>query len=380
MPAKKIFNHALNPDEETLKQFKHCTEQEFVTSAALMPDAHSGYVAPIGSVLVTKSNIVPAWVGFDIGCGVIAMKFKGKNLVEKVKNNADKIYKEIIKRVPMGLGETHSKSEITEDSLKKINSLIEKFSKTNPNNEVLNLIQGVSLKHLGTLGGGNHFIELSSSKNELWLVIHSGSRGLGHKVATRYMKLASNSKENYEKTFPLEDKSTLGKEYLNVLDFCLEFALLNRLEMANKVLEALKLVLKEKISMTLWVNKNHNHAIKEKELYIHRKGATPSKKGERGVIPANMRDGAYLVRGLGNPNFLYSSSHGAGRRLSRTKARETITIQSFKDSMLGITGTISEKTIDEAPQAYKPISEVMEAQKESVKVVKHLSPIINWKG
>ena len=380
MPAKKIYNHALNPDEETLRQFKHCTDQEFVTSAALMPDAHSGYVAPIGSVLITKSNIVPAWVGFDIGCGVIAMKIKGKSLVDKVKNNADKIYKEVMKKVPMGLGETHSEKAISNDNLEKLNLLIEKFSKTNPNNEVLNLIQGVSKKHLGTLGGGNHFIELSSSKDELWLVIHSGSRGLGHKIATRYMKLASNSKENYEKTIPLPDDSELGKEYLNVLDFCLEFALLNRLEMANKVLEALKSVLKEKLSMQLWVNKNHNHAIYEKGEYIHRKGATPSKKGERGVIPANMRDGAYLVKGLGNPKFLYSSSHGAGRQLSRTKAKETITMQAFKESMSGITGTISERTLDEAPQAYKSINEVMTAQKDSVKIYKHLSPIINWKG
>ena len=175
-------------------------------------------------------------------------------------------------------------------------------------------------------------------------------------------------------------QSQLGKEYLNILNFGLDYALLNRLEISYKVVEVLEEIIGEKLKSELWTNKNHNHAILENGEYIHRKGATPAKKGEKGVIPGNMRDGSFLVEGLGNPKFLNSSSHGAGRILSRTSAKKNISMEDFKKSMVGIRGTISERTIDEAPMAYKNINEVMEAQKQSVKIIKHISPIINWKG
>jgi len=130
----------------------------------------------------------------------------------------------------------------------------------------------------------------------------------------------------------------------------------------------------------LWINKNHNHAVYEKGYFIHRKGATPAKKGEKGVIPGNMRDGSFLVEGKGNPKFLSSSSHGAGRSISRKKAKEKYSMKEFVESMKGIRGNISERTLDELPMAYKDIFKVMEAQKSSVKVIKHIKPIINWKG
>ena len=152
------------------------------------------------------------------------------------------------------------------------------------------------------------------------------------------------------------------------------------MEMIRKVVSCVEEVLGEKIKSELWVNKNHNHAILEDGLFIHRKGATPAKKGERGVIPANMRDGCFLVEGKGNKKFLESSSHGAGRIMSRTKAKEKISMEQFEESMKGIKGTVLEGTLDEAPMAYKNIYEVMAAQEESVKVVKQLKPIINWKG
>ena len=160
----------------------------------------------------------------------------------------------------------------------------------------------------------------------------------------------------------------------------MEYALLNRLEMSYKVLEALKETLKVPIKAELWTNKNHNHALYEHGSYIHRKGATPAKKGERGVIPGNMRDGSFLVEGKGSSKFLNSSSHGAGRAMSRKQARQEIPLSEFKENMKGITGTISEKTLDEAPRAYKDLFEVMALQKPSVKIIKHLSPLINWKG
>jgi tRNA-splicing ligase RtcB len=377
---KKIYDYSIDSDSETLNQFKECYSHDFVVSAALMPDSHKGYAAPIGSVLITKGHIVPAWVGFDIGCGMIAVRIKGKDILTKIKNNQDEIYNRVMNKIPMGVGNTNKESNITSKTKEEFKKLIKKFESEIHDKNIFHLLRDSAIKHLGTLGGGNHFIEIGFYKKEVWLIIHSGSRGIGHKVAKKYMISASSSNTDYEKTFPLDVRSEIGKEYLNVLDFGLDYALLNRLEMSYKVIEIIEQVLKEKLKSELWVNKNHNHAIYEKGFYIHRKGATPAKKGERGVIPGNMRDGTFLVVGLGNSKFLNSSTHGAGRSLSRKDAREKISMESFKKSMEGIKGTVSEKTLDEAPMAYKDIDKIMKAQEKSVKTIKHILPIINWKG
>ncbi len=377
---KTIYNHAIKADKETEKQFKECYSKDFVVGAALMPDAHSGYAAPIGAVLVTKGKVVPAWVGFDIGCGVIALKLKGKDILEKVKKKEREIYNQVVRDVPMGLGEKNKNHKITEKTKKEFDKIMKRFEGKEHDKGILQFLKQTAMRHLGTLGAGNHFIELGESGKELWLVIHSGSRGIGHRVAKKYMISASGSEKVYEKTFPLDVKSQLGKEYLNILEFGLDYALLNRLEMSYRVVSALEKVLGEKVKAELWVNKNHNHAVLEKGKYIHRKGATPSKKGERGVIPGNMRDGSYLVEGKGSKEFLESSSHGAGRAMSRTEAKKKISMEEFKESMKGIVGNVSQKTLDEAPRAYKNIDEVMSAQEKSVRVVKRIKPLINWKG
>jgi len=381
---KKIYNYGVNVDKKTLEQFKNCYSNDFVVAAALMPDAHLGYAAPIGAVLKTKKFVVPAWVGFDIGCGLIAVKIKGKNIIEKVIQNRDKIYSEVMKKVPMGAGHYNEEREITDKTKKDFKEIIEKFEKKPYDKNILNYLKTGAIKHLGTLGGGNHFIELGCDDDgkELWLIIHSGSRGVGHSVAKRYMIKASGSKEKeeYEKTFPLDKDSEMGKEYLNVLEFGLDYALLNRLEMSYKVFDALKKIIKENLKYEIWVNKNHNHAVYEKGFFIHRKGATPAKRNERGIIPGNMRDGSFLVVGKGNAKFLNSSSHGAGRSMSRKDAKEKYTLEQFAKSMKGIKGNISSRTLDELPMAYKNIFEVMNAQKESVRIIKHIKPIINWKG
>ena len=190
----------------------------------------------------------------------------------------------------------------------------------------------------------------------------------------------SNKKEKFEKTSPLDVNSDLGKEYLNVLKFGLDYALLNRLEIAYKFMEILNKITGKNLKYSMWVNKNHNHAIYEEGHYIHRKGATPARKKEKGVIPGNMRDGTFLVEGKGNPKFLSSSSHGAGRKISISKAKEKFKMKDFQKTMQGIKGTINQKTLSESPMAYKDIFKVINAQKQSIKVLKHLKPIINWKG
>ena len=383
---KPVYNYALDLDNETLKQFKSCYEKDFVTAAALMPDAHLGYVAPIGAVLITKDFIVPAWVGYDIGCGVIAVKLSSKNksinLIKKVKESSKEILKEVTKEIPMGLGNINKDSKKLHTEIKeKLNSAISQLEKKEHDKRILSYIKQTASRHIGSLGSGNHFISLNTdekTKKELWLVIHSGSRGIGHEVAKKYMIKSSGNEKGYEKTFPLSDKSQIGKEYLNILEFGLEFALLNRLEMSYRIKDIIESVLKTKLSFSLYANKTHNHAIKEKGKYIHRKGATPAKKSERGIIPANIRDGSYLVEGKGNPKFLNSSSHGAGRALSRNEARKALTIDEFKALIPDITAEINHGNLDESPLAYKPIEKVMEAQKSSVKIIKHLIPLINW--
>ena len=378
---KKIYNYSIDEDEEVLKQFQTCYSQDFVVSAALMPDAHLGYVAPIGAVLITKNYVVPAWVGFDIGCGMIAVKVKGKNILEKIEKNTEKIYNAVKREIPMGLGRVNKNSKrITEETLEEFSKLLKKFESNPHDKSVYHFIRDVGLKHLGTLGAGNHFIsfnreEKQKSENYVWLVIHTGSRGLGHDVAKKYMIKASGNTKQYEVTVPLKVDSQLGKEYLNILDFGLKYALLNRLEISKRIVGVLKYLFKEDVKSELWVNKNHNHAIYEGGKFVHRKGATPAKKNERGIIPGNMRDGSFLVEGLGNAKFLNSSSHGAGRSMSRKEAKEKISLEEMKKEMQGIKTNF---VIDESPRAYKNIFEVMEKQKKSVKVLKHLKPIINW--
>jgi len=380
--SKIIANYGINIDEDTLKQFEDCHKEPYVEHAALMPDAHKGYAAPIGSVLITRDYIVPAWVGFDIGCGMTAAHLKGKTLIKQIKEKTEEIYESVKKEVPMGMGELNTRERMSEETQEAYKKLLKDFQKKPYDKNILNFLQGKAIRHLGSLGDGNHFIELAEGdEGEAWIVVHSGSRGVGYKVAERYMKKSAGNNEQYEATHPIHKDSETGKEYLNILDFGLEFALLNRLEIIKGTIKGIENVLGKKIKWELWTNKNHNHAIKERDgTFVHRKGATPAKRGERGVIPGNMRDGSFLVEGKGSSAYLKSSSLGAGRILSRKQAREDITLDAFKESMKGIKGTVTEGTIDESPMAYKNVFDVMKAQEKSVKIVNHLKPIINWKG
>ncbi|MDP3991964.1 MAG: RtcB family protein [Nanoarchaeota archaeon] len=385
MPQKKqITNFALDLDEKTMEQFRQCYSEPYVVKASLMPDAHVGYVAPIGAVLVTKDYLVPAWVGYDIGCGMTAAKLP-KNTLDPIKDKAVDIYEQVKNQVPMGLGNIHhSEKEITVETKEQYGKILGDFKKGPCDKRVLQFLESEkTLKSLGTLGHGNHFISLNSDDSGVpWIVVHSGSRAIGHWIATFYMKKSSGKEKGFEETHPLHADSQEGKEYQNLLEFGLEFAKLNRLEMVRQAVLAVEKVLKKKIKFTIWTNKNHNHALKEAGLFVHRKGATPAKKGERGIIPANMRDGSFLVEGKGNKEFISSSSHGAGRAMSRRQAKETINTSSFRKEMeaAGVIGNFTEDSLDEAPEAYKDIYKVLDLQKDSIKIVSHLKPFINWQG
>lgn len=379
---KKI--HAKNLEEGALKQFDECTAMDFVVDSALMPDAHQGYVAPIGAVLKTKGAVVPAWVGYDIGCGMIAIHLSSeKSFQDSIKEKAKELFNQVNRDIPMGAGRHNQKcSQIGQYANGKILDAFLGLKKQVPDDELFSHVDSITMKNLGTLGAGNHFIEILEHENETWLVIHSGSRGVGHYIGTYFMKKVSGKEKGFEDTYAITDKVTKDL-YMAYQEFCLEFALLNRMDMAQRVSDAIASIMGIEIDVhkKLWTNKNHNHCVPDGDgNYIHRKGATTSHVGERGVIPANMRDGCFLVVGKGNGDFINSSSHGAGRAMSRTRAKQEIKMETFQEQMKGIVAPVKEKVIDESPDAYKNIFEVMELQKDSVDIVKHLKPIINWKG
>ncbi len=415
----KIYAELL--DKTAQKQFKDVLNEPYVTYGALMPDAHAGYTMPIGGVCSTKDVIVPQFVGFDIGCGMCA--YRSDFTKDEVLANAEDIYNKIIEKIPLGF-----KKHKNHQSLKYDLPLT-------PFAEHVLLSSG--LMQLGTLGGGNHFIEIGyDSFDRAWVIIHSGSRGFGHKIASHYMlqaylhknpqedkleKLLSefekrnenlkrynktafkkalekyrhkqtlelNKKvnlDNLEGIWGLDVKSELGKEYIKDQNFALFFALENR----KKMIEVIHNILNESIGGEFefqhedkerFINKNHNHAEynAKKDEWIHRKGATHADVGVSGVIPANMRDGSFIVKGKGCSDSLCSSSHGAGRVMSRKKAKTFIKMEDFENSMKGITGTVDKNTLDESPFAYKNIYEVMDLQKELVEVVEHIKVLINVK-
>jgi len=415
----KIYAEVL--DEIAQEQFYDVLKAPFVTYGALMPDAHAGYTMPIGGVCSTKGMIVPQFVGFDIGCGMCA--YKTDFTKSQIDSKSDIIYNHIIDRVPLGFSKHKNHQPFKSDL--PLTDFAEHILKTS------------GLMQIGTLGGGNHFIEVGyGSDDKAWIVIHSGSRGFGHKIASHYMIEAYKAHnpvdskleeiiedfekrnemfkekmpEKYEKSLKkfrlkqieelnkrsdinkikgiwgLDTSSQLGQDYIKDQNFALNYALENR----KRMIETIHTIMNELFEAEYefkyedeqrFINKNHNHAEYDetKEEWIHRKGATHASEGMMGVIPANMRDGSFVVRGKGCEESISSSSHGAGRVMSRKKAKESIALEDFEDSMVGIIGTVDKNTIDESPFAYKDIFEVMELQEDLVDVVEHIKVLINVK-
>jgi len=414
-----IYAECLEPDAQ--QQFFEVLNEPYVTYGALMPDAHKGYTMPIGGVCSTKDMVVPQFVGFDIGCGMCA--YKTDYTKKQIEMNSEVIYKLIVEKIPLGF-KSHQENQTLNIDLPKT-----EFA--------THALESKGLKQLGTLGGGNHFIEVGYGADEkAWIVIHSGSRGFGHKIASHYMleayliknpqegkleaivadfkernlkfkeihpekfekalnkftqkqklQLAKASKlDNIKEILPLDVNSELGKDYIKDQNFALQFALENRKRMISVIHSIMNEVIggafefqdKDEVR---FINRNHNHAEYDEVRgeWIHRKGATHAEVGMRGVIPANMRDGSFVVIGKGNADALASSSHGAGRVMSRKKSKKTISMEAFENAMVGITGTVDENTLDESPFAYKDIFEVMRLQESLVEVEEHIKVLINVK-
>ena len=352
-----------------------------------MPDTHEGYGMPIGGVAALKDAVCPNMVGVDIGCGMLAVKTSLKGISkEQILSiiGGTKEHKGGIKsRIPVGF--KHHKKEqnspiFDKERWKQCPICLQEF-------------QSAKLQ-LGTLGGGNHFIEIQKDQdNYIWFMIHSGSRNLGYKIAKHYNKVA----ENFCKQFKQDEvvKTELAflpkgteafNNYWNEMNLCLEFAYYNRKAMSNIIKEEMRRVIPD-IQFIQEINIHHNYASIEnhygQNVYVHRKGATLARENTIGIIPGSQGTNSYIVNGLGNAASMYSCSHGAGRKLSRRKAIDTLDLE-YEQKILNDKGVIHslncKNSLDEAAGAYKNINNVMEEQKDLVKIIVTLTPLAVVKG
>ncbi len=376
----KIWAEKGSIDENALEQIKNASSLPFAFHhTALMPDGHLGYGAPIGGILATKGVIVPNFVGVDIGCGMCAVK---TSLTEISTDTLKKIMGEIRKVVPLGF----NKHKETQD---------EKLMPEKKTAIIIAEEYNNALKSLGTLGGGNHFIEIQKgSDGHIWIMIHSGSRNLGFKVANHYNKLAVSLNEKWHSSVPkswelafLPMDSEEGQSYLKEMNYCVEFALANRklmmeriCEIFNKEFPNLKFMSDSTNSSESMINIAHNYASLEnhfgQNVFVHRKGATKATEGLVGIIPGSQGTKSYIVEGLGNRESFISCSHGAGRKMGRKQAKQRLNLEEELKKMEGIIhGIRGVGDLDEAPGSYKDIQEVMENQKDLVKVIVELKPL-----
>lgn len=347
---------------------------------AIMPDTHTGVGMPIGGVLATKGVVVPNAVGVDIGCGMCAVRTNLK-ASELCRKDITTVMSHIRKNIPLGFD--HRKEPMDESLLPEAD-----FDQL----PYLKNMKSAMLRQLGTLGGGNHFIEIQKdvANDDVWIMIHSGSRNVGLSIAKQYAKIAAEwCAKWYSETQPelefLPIEFNEGKKYLREMEYCVQFALANRKVMMDFIMEGFRLI-RPSVEFDDIINIAHNYAAYEnhfgEDVIVHRKGATRARMGEIGIIPGSMGTKSYIVEGLGNPESFESCSHGAGRRLSRAMARETLSLEEECRKMdeRGIIHGMRRDGLDEAPGAYKDIDIVMQFESDLVKPIVELVPIAVIKG
>jgi tRNA-splicing ligase RtcB len=356
---------------------------------ALMPDTHSGYGMPIGGVCALDGAISPNMVGVDIACGMMAVK---TDLTREMMT--PEVLKQIIvqvrRDVPMGM--SHQKDDrYKREAINLYDAYADICKGDEEDDECNNLVAIYS--QLGTLGGGNHFIEFQVDEQDaIWLMIHSGSRNIGKRVCDKYNKIAMDWCTDRKHELPdkelayLDIDSRDGMRYLHAMLFCIAFSFKNRELMVDAILKGIdRSVLKGDIGVTDKINIHHNYASYEehfgKKVWVHRKGATSARKDQLGIIPGSMGTSSYIVKGLGNPESFTSCSHGAGRAMSRGDAKRKFTVDDFKKAMEGtVSLDIDQAHIDESPMAYKDIDTVMTEQMDLVEIVHMMKPLATMKG
>lgn len=370
-----------NPEEEALQQARNITKlPNLFGDVCLMPDTHSGYGMPIGGVVALRNAISPNMVGVDIGCGMLAVR---TNLIEISIEQLKEIMGIIRKNVPVGFN--HHKEEQT--------NII--FEDDDWNNTIICKQEKESARYqIGTLGGGNHFIEIQKGDDGyIWFMIHSGSRNLGFKVANYYNKIAENYCYKLGFNEIVENKLsflTIGTEearnYIIEMNLCLSFSYQNRQMMSKQIKSAFEKIIPQ-VVFEKEINIHHNFANYEEhygeKVWVHRKGATQANKGMIGIIPSSQGTTSYIVQGYGNEQSFSSCSHDSGRKLSRTKAKEVLSLEEEKRKLdeKGIIHSIRNvNDLEEASSAYKDGEIVMKEQQDLVQILVKLQPLAVIKG
>ncbi|MAO66003.1 MAG: RNA-splicing ligase RtcB [Balneola sp.] len=376
LPIKLWLNDI---EEGALQQAKDLANLPFAFKhIAIMPDSHQGYGMPIGGVLASEDAIIPNAVGVDIGCGMCSLR---TNLEHIKTADLKKVLGIIREHVPVGFN--HHNSKQNEQWMPDIGD---------QNLPIVEQEYDDARTQVGTLGGGNHFIEVQQgSDGFVWIMIHSGSRNIGYTVAKHYNKQAKKKNESWHAKVPKDlaffpKDSEEFNDYINEMNYCIEFALQNRKLMMERAKNAFSDVFNS-VEFTDFINKPHNFASWEnhfgKNVIVHRKGATQARQGELGMIPGSQGTNSYIVKGKGNKMAFDSCSHGAGRTMSRTQARKTLSVKEQTKSLeeRGILHAIrSDNDLDEAPGSYKDIAKVMDLQKDLIDIVHELKPLGVIKG
>ncbi|MGO1320333.1 MAG: RtcB family protein [Galactobacter sp.] len=381
----RLLNWASILDEKTREQAETTSGLPFIyPHLALMPDAHLGKGATVGSVIPTLRTLVPAAVGVDIGCGMIAVRTQFH--ADDLPSDRREVREQIERAVPLSAGAYNRKIVATaQPRIEELTTLAQEAG----------FDPAHYAKHwthqLGSLGSGNHFIEVSlDEEDNVWLFLHSGSRGIGNKIAQAHIKVAARFAERYWIPLPDKDLAYLVEgtdefwAYVRELRWAQHFALLNREEMMDRVIRQVSAWVGTPVVEQERINCHHNFTEQEhhfgKTVWVSRKGAIKADVGDRGLIPGSMGTASYVVEGLGNPLSLNSSPHGAGRVYSRSAARRTFDVEALREAMVGIEYRDTDAFIDEIPAAYKAIDQVMADASDLVKITHTLRQIVNVKG
>jgi len=384
-------------DPEAEKQLRNVAQMPFVFRwVAAMPDVHWGIGATIGSVIPTKGAIIPAAVGVDIGCGMMALQttLNARDLPDNLRNVRDAIEK----AVPHGRTNHGAKGDrgawhdipeasasVWASSLKPVYDSIREKHRS--------LDRGSDVNHLGTLGTGNHFIEVClDESNNVWLMLHSGSRGVGNRIGTYFIELAKRDMQRFYVNLPDKDLAYFPEhtphfdDYVEAVSWAQDFARWNRQLMMDAILGALRDSGEVPAFETAAevINCHHNYVAREKHygenVLVTRKGAVRARQGDMGIIPGSMGARSYIVRGKGNPESFNSCSHGAGRAMSRHEAKRRFTVEDHIRMTEGVECRKDRDVIDETPAAYKSIDAVMAAQSDLVEIVHTLKQVVCVKG
>ncbi len=377
---RRLISWASLIEDETLQQAEKASRLPFIfPHIALMPDAHLGKGATVGSVIPTLGALIPAAVGVDIGCGMAAVRTQYR--VEDLPPKLTALRTSIERAVPLSAGGNNT--HLTDSARQRVEKLATSFD---PGRYAKNW-----QLQLGSLGSGNHFIEVCrDEKNRVWLFLHSGSRGVGNKIAGHHIQVAQNLMAQRRISLPdrdlayLEEGTDAFEDYLRELRWAQDFALANRDEMMDRVVACFAEFAGGPVEQVERVQCHHNYTDQEthfgKRVWLSRKGAINAETGVAGLIPGSMGDASYVVVGKGNAMALNSSPHGAGRAYSRTKARKTFTRAQLRAAMKGIEYRDTDAFLDEIPQAYKPIDVVMRDAADLVSIRHTLRQLVNVKG